>query len=106
MPSTTARAGGIFLPIMTSLSKNNGSLPNDPSSRKMGAFLVQSQLQTSSHGSALFLTAAAQNLLCLKLASELGVEIPSTPEAPAMAAEKLEALGPMSRDELTMAGSM
>ena len=140
MPSTTARAGGIFLPIMTSLSKNNGSLPNDPSSRKMGAFLVQSQLQTSSHGSALFLTAAAQNLLCLKLASELGVQIPgqfvtwlvaasvpalvalavvpflvyklyppeitSTPEAPAMAAEKLEALGPMSRDELTMAGSM
>lgn len=27
MPSTTARAGGIFMPIMSSLSQNAGSLP-------------------------------------------------------------------------------
>ena len=30
------------------------------------------------HSSALFMTGAAQNLLCLKLASELGVVIPNT----------------------------
>jgi di/tricarboxylate transporter len=46
---------------------------DDPSSTKLGAFLVQSQFQGSVHSSAMFLTAAAQNLLCLKLATELGV---------------------------------
>jgi DASS family divalent anion:Na+ symporter len=34
-------------------------------------------MQTSVHSSALFLTAAAQNLLCMKLASELGVLVVS-----------------------------
>eukprot|EP00898_Chlorokybus_atmophyticus_P006494 jgi/Chlat1/6846/Chrsp51S06533 len=77
MPSTTARAGGVFLPIINSLSRSSGSKPNDPSARKLGAFLVQAQLQGCANSSALFLTAAAQNLLCLKLATELGVVIPS-----------------------------
>ncbi len=36
-----------------------------------------SQFQGSVHSSALFLTAAAQNLLCLKLATEMGVVISS-----------------------------
>ena len=38
---------------------------------------MQAQFQGSVHSSALFLTAAAQNLLCMKLASELGVAIAS-----------------------------
>ena len=42
---------------------------------KLGKFLVQAQFQGSVHSSAMFLTAAAQNLLCLKLASEMGVAI-------------------------------
>lgn len=45
MPSTTARAGGVFLPIIKSLSLSAGSKPGDASSRKLGAFLIQSQLQ-------------------------------------------------------------
>eukprot|EP00803_Ostreobium_quekettii_P001978 evm.model.scf_1858.2 EVM.evm.TU.scf_1858.2 scf_1858:5517-13692(+) len=69
MPSTTARAGGIFVPIMTNIAKNAGSTPVSKR-MKLGAFLVHSQFQTSSHTSALFLTAAAQNLLCLKLAAD------------------------------------
>jgi di/tricarboxylate transporter len=48
-----------------------------PSAGRLGKFLVQSQFQGSVHSSALFLTAAAQNLLCMKLAAELGVNIPS-----------------------------
>jgi hypothetical protein len=48
-----------------------------PSAGRLGKFLVQAQFQGSVHSSALFLTAAAQNLLCMKLASELGVAIPS-----------------------------
>ena len=48
-----------------------------PSSKKLGSFLVQCQFQGSVNSSAMFLTAAAQNLLCLKLATELGVVIAS-----------------------------
>ncbi|GLJ39387.1 hypothetical protein SUGI_0804320 [Cryptomeria japonica] len=140
MPSTTARAGGVFLPIIKSLSLSSGSLPNDKSSKKLGAYLVQSQFQACGNSSALFLTAAAQNLLCLKLAEELGVvvsnpwvtwfkvasvpatvallavpyllykiyppEIKDTPEAPAMAAKKLEAMGPMTKNEWVMVATM
>ena len=45
MPSTTARAEGVFLPIIKSLSLSSGSKPNDPSAKKLGSYLVQSQLQ-------------------------------------------------------------
>ena len=51
--------------------------PGKPSSKRLGSFLVQCQFQGSVNSSAMFLTAAAQNLLCLKLATELGVAIPS-----------------------------
>ncbi|ERM95385.1 dicarboxylate transporter 2.1, chloroplastic [Amborella trichopoda] len=77
MPSTTARAGGVFLPIIKSLSLSAGSEPGQPSSKKLGSYLVQSQFQSAGNSSALFLTAAAQNLLCLKLAEELGVKFAS-----------------------------
>jgi DASS family divalent anion:Na+ symporter len=49
MPSTTARAGGVFLPIVKSLSLSAGSKPNDPSAKKLGAYLVQSQLQVNNN---------------------------------------------------------
>ncbi|CAH9125680.1 unnamed protein product [Cuscuta epithymum] len=140
MPSTTARAGGIFLPIIKSLSLSSGSEPGNPSSKKLGSYLVQSQLQSSAHSSALFLTAAAQNLLCLKLAEGLGVvisnpwitwfkaaslpaivsllatpfilyklyppEIKDTPDAPALAAKKLDLMGPVTGNEWAMIGTM
>ncbi len=76
MPSTTARAGGVYLPIITSLAKQAGSEPG-PTSKKLGAFLVQSQLQSSGHSSAMCMTAAAQNLLSLKLAASLGIVVVS-----------------------------
>ncbi|KAG8645878.1 dicarboxylate transporter 2.1, chloroplastic [Manihot esculenta] len=140
MPSTTARAGGVFLPIIKSLSLSAGSKPEDASSKKLGSYLVLSQFQSSGNSSALFLTAAAQNLLCLKLAEELGViisgpwvswfkaaslpalvsllatpfilynlyppEIKDTPDAPAMAAKKLESMGPVTKNEWVMVGTM
>ncbi|KAI9120433.1 hypothetical protein K1719_007466 [Acacia pycnantha] len=140
MPSTTARAGGVFLPIIKSLSLSAGSQPDHPSAKKLGSYLVQTQFQSAGNSSALFLTAAAQNLLCLKLAEELGVivsspwvswfkaaslpalvcllatpfilyklyppEIKDTPEAPAMAAKKLESMGPVTRNEWIMVGTM
>ena len=48
-----------------------------PSAKKLGSFLVHSQFQGSVHSSALFMTGAAQNLLCLKLAAEVGAPIPN-----------------------------
>jgi DASS family divalent anion:Na+ symporter len=45
MPSTTARAGGVFLPIIKSLSLSAGSEPNGPTSKRLGAFLIQNQFQ-------------------------------------------------------------
>ncbi|KAG2492701.1 hypothetical protein HYH03_009114 [Edaphochlamys debaryana] len=140
MPSTSARAGGIFVPIIKSLAKTAGSEPGDDSRKKMGSYLIQSQFQTGIHSTSFFLTASAQNLLCLKLAGELGAVVPNqfaawlmgavvpatvgllltpvilyklmppeikdTPEAPAQAAARLEAMGPMSRDEQIMAAVM
>ncbi|KAK1417605.1 hypothetical protein QVD17_26735 [Tagetes erecta] len=140
MPSTTARAGGVFLPIIKSLSVSAGSMPNDPSAKKLGSYLIQSQFQNAGNSSALFLTAAAQNLLCLQLAGELGVvvadpwiewftaaslpafvsllltpyilykiyppETKDTPDAPAMAAKKLELMGPVTTNEWVMIGTM
>ena len=134
------RAGGIFMPIINSLSLSAGSKPNEESRKKLGAFLVNTQFQGSVNSSALFLTAAAQNLLCLKIATEMGVLIPSawttwfiaavvpalsclmltplimykifspeikeTPEAPALAAKRLESMGPMGRDEKIMLATM
>ena len=76
MPSTTARAGGVYLPIIKSLAKNAGSEPG-PTANKLGAFLIQNQLQCSGHSSAMCMTAAAQNLLSLKLAASLGIIIAS-----------------------------
>ncbi|XP_057491989.1 dicarboxylate transporter 2.1, chloroplastic-like [Actinidia eriantha] len=140
VPSTTARAGGIFLPIIKSLAISADSRPKDVSAKKLGAFLVQSQLQSANNSSALFLTAAAQNLLCIKLAESLGVkvgnqwvswlkaaslpafisllatpfilfklfppEIKDTPDAPAMATQKLEQMGPVTKNEWVMIGTM
>ncbi|KAG1342318.1 putative Dicarboxylate transporter 2.1, chloroplastic [Cocos nucifera] len=45
MPSTTARAGGVFIPIIKSLSLSAGSRPGDSSSKKLGSYLVMSQFQ-------------------------------------------------------------
>ncbi|CAB4320069.1 unnamed protein product [Prunus armeniaca] len=140
MPSTTARAGGVFLPIIKSLSLSAGSKHDHPSKRKLGSYLIMSQFQSAGNSSALFLTAAAQNLLCLKLAEELGLIISSpwvswfkaaslpaivsllatplvlyklyppetkdTPDAPAMATKKLEHMGPVTKPEFIMVGTM
>ncbi|KAM0006350.1 putative solute carrier family 13 [Helianthus debilis subsp. tardiflorus] len=48
MPSATVRAGGIFLPIINSLAIASRSSPHDGSARKLGAYLIQSQLKVRS----------------------------------------------------------
>lgn len=48
LPSTTARAGGVFLPIIKSVAVSAGSEPYHPSSRKLGSYLIQTQFHVSS----------------------------------------------------------
>ncbi|XP_070003405.1 dicarboxylate transporter 2.1, chloroplastic-like [Nicotiana sylvestris] len=68
-----AKLYGTYL-VQDALDKAYSS---DDSARKLGAYLIQAQLQASNSSSALFLTAAANNLLCLKLAEGLGVKTSS-----------------------------
>jgi DASS family divalent anion:Na+ symporter len=75
MPSNTARAGGIIMPIMTSIARAYGSKVGDGTERKIGAFLTLTAYQVVCVTSAMFLTAMAANPLAQKLAGDLKVNI-------------------------------
>ncbi|RTQ87527.1 anion permease [Lysinibacillus telephonicus] len=71
MPSNTARAGGILLPIIRSLSETYGSRTGDGTERKIGAFLTTTSFQANMITSAMFLTAMAANPLAAKIAEDI-----------------------------------
>jgi DASS family divalent anion:Na+ symporter len=74
-PSNTARAGGIVFPIVRSLSTAFESEPG-PSSRRVGAYLMQTAYQGNTITSAMFMTAMAGNpLIALLAAKTLNVNI-------------------------------
>ena len=76
MPSNTARAGGIVLPIIRSLSEAYGSRVEDGTERKIGSFLTKVAFQGDMITSAMFLTAMAANPLVVSIAAEItGVNI-------------------------------
>ncbi len=135
-PSNTARAGGILFPIVRSLSASYDSEPGS-TSRKIGAYLMQTEFHGTCITSAMFLTAMAGNPLIAELAADtLGIEITwgawalaalvpgllslaaipyllyrvyppeikDSPEAPGMASEELEKMGPMGMSEKIMLG--
>ncbi len=68
-PSNTARGGGIIYPIIKSISTAFGSEPG-PTTRKIGAFLVQSCYQGNCITSAMFMTSMAGNPLVVTLAAK------------------------------------
>ena len=75
-PSNTARAGGIIMPIMKSISMGFGSDPQDPKThRKMGAFLTLNSYYANLIGAGMFLTGTASNSMCQKFAHDLGITI-------------------------------
>jgi len=64
------------VPVIKSVSATCGSFPTDDASRhRIGSYLALSQLQSIAHSSTLFLTASAQNLLCIQLAEACGVDV-------------------------------
>lgn len=67
IPSVSARAGGIFLPLVKSLCVACGSNVGDGTERKLGSWLMLTCFQTSVISSAMFLTAMAANPLSANL---------------------------------------
>jgi len=73
-PSNTARSGVLY-PLAFSLAEAAGAKPNDPSRRRLGAFLMFSGLASLSISSGLWLTAMAANPLGAEIAKASGVTI-------------------------------
>jgi len=74
-PSNTARGAGIIYPLVTSLSQQFGSDPENNTQRKMGSFLVTICYHTNLITSAMFITATAANPMMVNFAKEFGVDI-------------------------------
>ncbi|KAI9079373.1 hypothetical protein K1719_038672 [Acacia pycnantha] len=139
IPSVSARAGGIFLPLVKSLCVACGSNVGDGTENRLGSWLTLTCFQTSVISSAMFLTGMAANPLCANLTQSsinqtigwldwakaafvpglfslilvpliLYVVYPptvkSSPDAPKLAREKLQNMGPMSLNEKIMAGTL
>jgi hypothetical protein len=139
IPSVSARAGGIFLPLVKSLCEACGSRSGDGTERRLGAWLMLTCFQTSVVSSAMFLTAMAANPLSANLtAGTIGQgigwtlwakaaivpgllslvlvplilyviyppEMKSSPDAPRLAKEQLAKMGPMTKQETIMAGTL
>ncbi len=73
-PSNTARSGVLY-PLAFSLAETAGAKPDDPSRRRVGAFLMFSGLASLCVSSALWLTAMAANPLGAEIAKPFGVRI-------------------------------
>jgi L-tartrate/succinate antiporter len=78
-PSATARAGGTIYPVIRSIPELYGSHPNDPSARKVGAYLLYTGLAASMVTSSMFITALAPNTMAIALINRaVGVTVPWT----------------------------
>jgi len=75
IPSNTARAGGIVMPVVSSIARAFDSRPGDGSERKIGAFLILTAYQVDCVTSAMFLTSMAANPLAQSLAGDLEVKV-------------------------------
>jgi len=73
-PSNTAR-GGVLYPIILSLAQSAGSMPDDPSKRRMGGYLMFCGMASLSVSSALWLTATSANPVGISLVGQYGVKI-------------------------------
>ena len=128
MPSTTARAAGVFVPVIKSLDK------------RTRAYLIGQQIQGTSATSTFLLSGAAQNFLAMQIALQSGIpfsnpfnawfvaasvpaltsllltplviykidppELNETPDAPLAAAKRLVEIGPLSSIEKKMVMSL
>lgn len=75
MPSSTARAGGIFMPIMRALAQALGSHPDEGTEGRIGTFLALTVFHGTVLSSAMFMTAMAPNPIIVDGAQSLGIDI-------------------------------
>jgi L-tartrate/succinate antiporter len=66
-PSNTARSGGTIFPVIRNLPPLYGSKPNDPSSRRIGSYLMWVAIASTCVTSSMFLTGLAPNLLAIEM---------------------------------------
>jgi L-tartrate/succinate antiporter len=66
-PSNTARSGGTVYPVIRNLPALYDSMPNDPSSRRIGGYLMWTAIAVTCVTSSMFITALAPNLLAIEL---------------------------------------
>jgi L-tartrate/succinate antiporter len=69
-PSNTARSGGTIYPVIRNLPALYDSKPNDPSSRRIGSYLMWVAIATTCVTSSMFVTAMAPNLLAMELVNK------------------------------------
>lgn len=75
-PSNTARTGGTVFPVVKNLPPLFDSFPNDPSSRRIGGYLMWMMVVGTSLSSSMFVTGAAPNVLGIEFVSKIaGVHI-------------------------------
>lgn len=75
-PSNTARTGGTVFPVIKNLPPLFKSYPNDPSSRRIGSYLMWMMVISTSLSSSMFITGAAPNVLGIEFVSKIaGIQI-------------------------------
>ena len=75
-PSNTARTGGTVFPVVKNLPPLFDSFPNDPSSRRIGGYLMWMMVVGTSISSSMFVTGAAPNVLGIEFVGKIaGVHI-------------------------------
>ncbi len=75
-PSNTARSGGTIFPVVRNLPPLFDSMPNEPSARKIGSYILWTTFAASCITSSLFMTACAPNFLALEFIKKIAkVEI-------------------------------
>lgn len=75
MPSITARAGGVMLPITRAISEVLGSEPKTESRTRVGRYLILCAFHANIMTAGMFITAMAGNPLSVKLAADQGATI-------------------------------
>jgi DASS family divalent anion:Na+ symporter len=73
-PSNTAR-GGVLFPVVLSVARGGGSLPEDPEGRRLGAYLMFCGMASLAVSSALWMTATSANPIGIQVAREYGLDI-------------------------------
>lgn len=75
MPSITARAGGVMLPITRAMAEILGSHPDEATRSRVGKYLILCAFHANIVTAGMFVTAMAGNPLSVKLAADQGVNI-------------------------------